>query len=82
MYINISLHISNQSEILLMFILKLFLDIFVSFLKREVIITFLWNENIAILDLYMMKKKKKKTGKSGWVKSASCFENFCEVNNE
>ena len=43
----IFLHISKGSEILLMSILKLFVDTFVSFLKREVI----WIENIVVLDL-------------------------------
>ena len=47
----IFLHISNGTEIALMSILKLFLDIFVSFLKREVIIISLLSENILVLDL-------------------------------
>ena len=44
-------HFSNGSEIPLMSILKLFMDIFVSVLKREVIITSPWIENIEVLDL-------------------------------
>ena len=47
----IFLHISNGTEIPLMSILKLFIDTFVSFLKREVIIISLWIENMVILDL-------------------------------
>ena len=34
-----------------MSILKLFVDTFVSFLKREVIIISFWIENIVVLDL-------------------------------
>ena len=45
------LQISNGSEISLMHILKLFVDPFVSFPKREVIIVSLWIENIVDLDL-------------------------------
>ena len=45
------LHIFNGSEIPLISILKLFVDTFVSFLKREVIIIFLCIENIVVLDL-------------------------------
>ena len=44
-------HISNGSEILLKSILKLFVDTFVSFLKREVIFISPLNENIVVLDL-------------------------------
>ena len=47
----IFLHISNGSEIAFMSILKLFVDTFVSFLKREVIIISLRIENIVVLDL-------------------------------
>ena len=42
------MHIFNRSEIHLMSILKLFIDIFVSFVKREVIIISLWTENIMV----------------------------------
>ena len=41
----ISLHISNRPDILLRSILKYFFDIFVNFIKREVINLSLWNEN-------------------------------------
>ena len=44
-------HISTRPEIPLMSIFKLLIDTFVSLLKREVIISFLWNENIVVLDL-------------------------------
>ena len=47
----IFLHISNRSEIPLMSTLKLFVDTFVNFVKREIIIIFLWIENIVDLDL-------------------------------
>ena len=40
---------SNGSEIPLMSVMKLFVDTFVGFLKREIIIS-LWIENIVILD--------------------------------
>ena len=45
------LHISNGSEIPYMSILKSFVDTFVSFMKKEVIIISLWIENIVVLDL-------------------------------
>ena len=45
------LHISNGSEIPLMSILKLFVDTFVSLLKRQVIIISISIENINVLDL-------------------------------
>ena len=48
------LHIFNKSEFPLMSILKLFVDIFVSFIGSEVIIIALSNENILVLDLYMV----------------------------
>ena len=41
-----------------MYILKLFVDTFVSFLKRVVIIISLGIENIVVLDLYNSKKEK------------------------
>ena len=43
----IFLHISNESEIPLMSILKLFVYTFVSFLKRDIIIISFWIDNIA-----------------------------------
>ena len=45
------MHIFNRPEIHLMSILKLFVEIFVSFLKREVIIISLRIENIMVSDL-------------------------------
>ena len=56
-------HISTRPEIPLMSILKSLIDTFVSFLKREVIIIFLWNENIVVLDLSMviLGRKERKT---------------------
>ena len=56
----IFLHISNGSEIQLMSILKLFVDTFVSFLKREVIIISLLIENIVVLDFLNDYPKKEK----------------------
>ena len=47
----IFLHFSNRSDIPLMSTLKLFVDTFVSFLTREVIIISFWMENIVVLDL-------------------------------
>ena len=63
------LHISNQPEIPLMTILKSFVYAFVSFLKKEVIITSLCNTNIVVFDLYMIisqreEKRKKWIGES------------------
>ena len=58
----IFLHISNGSEIQLMSILKLFVDTFVSFLKREVIIISLLIENIVVLDFLNDYPKKEKNG--------------------
>ena len=51
MLIIIFLHISYRPEIRLMSILRLFLDTFVSFLRREVIIISISNENIMVLEL-------------------------------
>ena len=45
------LHISNGLESQLMSILKLFVDTFVSFLERDVIIISLWIENIVVFNL-------------------------------
>ena len=45
------LNISNGSEIPLVSILKSFVETFVGFLKREVIIISLWIENIVVLNL-------------------------------
>ena len=56
----IFLHISNRPEIPFISILQLFVSILVSFLKREVIIISLSNENTFIN--YNLKKEKK--GKS------------------
>ena len=56
-------HISNVSDIPLMSILKLFVDTFVSFLKREVIIFPLWTENIVVLDSQMIIQRRKKCKK-------------------
>ena len=52
-----------------MSILKLFVDTFVSFLKREVIIISLWIENIVVLDLEVIIQK----GKNGenWICESS-----------
>ena len=47
----IFLHISNGSEIPLMSILKLFVDTFVSFLKKRGNHYPIWIENIMVLDL-------------------------------
>ena len=61
---------SNRTDIPLMSILKYFF-IFVNFLKRDVIILSLWNENIVVLDLYMIilrRTKKKKKEKVAWLK--------------
>ena len=47
----IFLHVCNRPEIPLMSDLKLFVDTFVSLLKREAIIISLSNENTVVLDL-------------------------------
>ena len=47
----IFLQIFNWPEVPLMSALKLFVDTFVSFQKKEVIIILLRNENIVVLDL-------------------------------
>ena len=54
------LHISNRPEISLLSILKSFVDTFVSFLKREVIIISLCNENIVVLHYKSLFKEVKK----------------------
>ena len=53
-------NISNRPEIPLMSILKLFFDTFVSFLRREVIIISLSNEDILVLDLQSDDNSEKK----------------------
>ena len=47
----IFLHISNGLEILFMSILKLFVETFVGFSERWIIIIFLWIEYEVVLDL-------------------------------
>ena len=56
----IFLHISNRPEIPLMSVLNFFIDIFVSFLKREVISISVCNENRVVLDLQMIIRGWKK----------------------
>ena len=53
-------NISNRPEIPLMSILKLLFYTFVSFLKREVIIISLSNEDILVLDLQSDDNSEKK----------------------
>ena len=48
----------------LMSILKLFVDTFFSFLKREVIIISLWIENIVVLDFINDNSKIEKMGET------------------
>ena len=56
----IFLHIFNLPEVPLMSAFKLFVNTFVSFQKREVIIILLFNENIVVLDINYNSRKDKK----------------------